>query len=143
MSTYLTKEERLSYVGPFSPIRVNILDIGRISIHDVISWTLPLTETNTLNKSKIVPEVYKILSGQRLCKYISDMLISRDILEIHFSLCTMSWMKWYLISMYFKFSWKIGLSMSFTQLWLSQYITVISSTWSNSLVRNFQSHTTS
>lgn len=57
-----------------------------MSIHDVISWALPLTETNILNKSKIVPEVYKILSGQRLSKYISDMPISRDILEIHFSL---------------------------------------------------------
>jgi len=85
-------------LGPFFLILVNILDTrnmivlyyiydtGRMSFHDLIPSALHLNERGILNKPKLVPEVYKLFSGQKLCKNISNFLISGDILELHCSL---------------------------------------------------------
>lgn len=75
----------MSSTGPFSLVQV-IYDTWRMSVHDVISSMLPLNERGVLNKSKLVPEVYKLRIGQRLCKNISNLLISRNIMELHGSL---------------------------------------------------------
>ena len=55
----------------------------------------------------------------------------------------MSWMKWYLISMCFDFSWNTRFFKSLAQLWLSQYIKVGSKSISNNPASSFWSHTAS
>lgn len=61
-------------------------NLGRMYVPNSISSVLPLTEGGIPNKSKLVLEVYKLCYRYRLCKNINYFLISRDLLELHFSL---------------------------------------------------------
>ena len=57
--------------------------------------------------------------------------------------CTISWIKWYLISICLDRLWNIGFSDKRIPLWLSQRITVVSSTCLNNSLKSFHNQTTS
>ena len=57
--------------------------------------------------------------------------------------CTMSWTKWYLISICLDRSWNTGFLDNRIPLWLSQSITVVSSTCPNNSLKSFHNQTTS
>ena len=57
--------------------------------------------------------------------------------------CTISRMKWYLISICLDRSWNTGFSVKRIPLWLSQTITVVSSTCPNNSLKSFRNQTVS
>ena len=57
--------------------------------------------------------------------------------------CTISWIKWYLISMCLEWLWNTGFSDNRIPLWLMQRITVVSNTCPNNSLKSFLNQTTS
>ena len=54
-------------------------------LHTGETSTLPLSEGDILNYSKLVFEVYKLHSGQGLGENVSNLLVCPDVLELHCS----------------------------------------------------------
>ena len=54
-------------------------------LHTGETSTLPLSEGDILNYSKLVSEVHKLHSRQRLGENVSNLLIGLDVLELHCS----------------------------------------------------------
>ena len=53
---------------------------------DAETSTLPLSEGDILHHAKLVSEVFKLHSRQRLGENVRNLLISRYIMELHCSL---------------------------------------------------------
>ena len=56
----------------------------------IIGSSLPLGRNLDLENTKILLEVLKLHSIQWLCQHISYLFVRRNILELHFSLYTIS-----------------------------------------------------
>jgi hypothetical protein len=53
---------------------------------DATTLTFPLIEGGILNHSKSVLEVYKLRPGKRLSENVNNLLVCRNVLELHCSL---------------------------------------------------------
>lgn len=96
--------------------------------------------STTLSLSRKVKNLTFPKGFVRMFATCSSVLMCWSLISPH---CTISLIKWYLMLMYLEQSWNTRFSGRIIPLWLSQKITMVSSTCSNNSLKSFLNQTTS